>query len=757
MESIKRLKSQIAPILFSVAAVNWMVISLTGSFQIVIPILTIIISCIMFVCYNYIQQQKKMKFLLFVAFSVLYFILSQVASINEREILPLFLIPVYGFTSVIYYFTVIRYRIGVVFLTGLIPFLIYSSKSEKNLTLTFAIFVILFFVLYYERERKKSNFASEGGFYKNKWYYLSMFFCVCVVFISAMIIPKPDVIPKIIYLNTVLSDEIDTLGNSEQDYLPNVSRNIFNPVNAKTQSRIDSLSAPLSDRVLLVVEADEALYLKVRAWDKYENNSWKSGNRELIEYQPIEDIYRYQVKYDTLVSLLKRAKEEGEIPPLLSEHNELWDFDSDKRVKKTAVLTNTSQVFVSSLPVPVGILDADCKNRNEYINRYGMCAVRTFPLTYPWDFYRIEYISSKLALNSQEYRLMRILNKTIAEEILNPASYRTDKVNGTGFTLGYDEINVLGVAAAELSHVYENYMQLPQNISQRIYELAESITEGKQSDYDKAKAIEQYFHTSDFVYDLNPPRIPDGTEANDYFLFESGSGFCIHYASAMVVLARACGLPARYAEGYVADEIEYETGRYIVREKDAHAYPEVYIAGYGWMVFEPTVSNMAKSKWDLIIDRIRVTVEFLETSISKVINITPVWVRVLIIPFVIFTILFFIWVLRRLYIQAWIGKNLIMESDKAVYRIFGRIIKLLGVANLEMIKGETASQYERRICNKTGLDLSDFIQIFNKSKYAGIKPSINDVRVGILAYKDVVVFVKGRMGRFNFLKYFWLV
>ena len=98
-----------------------------------------------------------------------------------------------------------------------------------------------------------------------------------------------------------------------------------------------------------------------------------------------------------------------------------------------------------------------------------------------------------------------------------------------------------------------------------------------------------------------------------------------------------------------------------------------------------------------------------------------------------------------------------MESDKAVYRIFGRIIKLLGVSKLEMIKCETASQYERRICNKTGLDLSDFIQIFNKSKYAGIKPSINDVRVGILAYKDVVVFVKGRMGRFNFLKYFWFV
>lgn len=176
MESIKRLKSQIAPILFSVAAVNWMVISLTGSFQIVIPILTIIISCIMFVCYNYIQQQKKMKFLLFVAFSVLYFILSQVASINEREILPLFLIPVYGFTSVIYYFTVIRYRIGVVFLTGLIPFLIYSSKSEKNLTLTFAIFVILFLFCIMSVRGRKAILHPKAVFIKiNGITYLCFF------------------------------------------------------------------------------------------------------------------------------------------------------------------------------------------------------------------------------------------------------------------------------------------------------------------------------------------------------------------------------------------------------------------------------------------------------------------------------------------------------------------------------------------------------------------------------------------------------
>jgi len=56
---------------------------------------------------------------------------------------------------------------------------------------------------------------------------------------------------------------------------------------------------------------------------------------------------------------------------------------------------------------------------------------------------------------------------------------------------------------------------------------------------------------------------------SDYFLFESKKGFCIHYASAMVILARACGLPARYSEGYVADEFDSGTGRFIVRDKDA--------------------------------------------------------------------------------------------------------------------------------------------------------------------------------------------
>jgi len=60
-----------------------------------------------------------------------------------------------------------------------------------------------------------------------------------------------------------------------------------------------------------------------------------------------------------------------------------------------------------------------------------------------------------------------------------------------------------------LKNVYENYTELPQNISDRIYNLAQRITEGKESPYEKALAIEQYFHNSGYVYDLDPPRLPE--------------------------------------------------------------------------------------------------------------------------------------------------------------------------------------------------------------------------------------------------------
>jgi hypothetical protein len=74
----------------------------------------------------------------------------------------------------------------------------------------------------------------------------------------------------------------------------------------------------------------------------------------------------------------------------------------------------------------------------------------------------------------------------------------------------------------------------------------------------------------------------------DYFLFDSKTGFCDYYASAMVVLARAAGIPARLVLGYAPGIFDPEQGRFLVRQSDSHAWPELYFPGVGWVEFEPT-------------------------------------------------------------------------------------------------------------------------------------------------------------------------
>ena len=85
---------------------------------------------------------------------------------------------------------------------------------------------------------------------------------------------------------------------------------------------------------------------------------------------------------------------------------------------------------------------------------------------------------------------------------------------------------------------------------------------------------------------LPPP--PVDHELVDYFLFELKKGYCDYYATSMVVLARAAGIPARLAIGYLPGTFEPVQNAYIVTEADAHSWVEVYFPGFGWVDFEPT-------------------------------------------------------------------------------------------------------------------------------------------------------------------------
>ncbi len=135
--------------------------------------------------------------------------------------------------------------------------------------------------------------------------------------------------------------------------------------------------------------------------------------------------------------------------------------------------------------------------------------------------------------------------------------------------------------------VTERYLQLPDTITPRMRELAREIAAGRDTPYDIAVAVTDYLRTH-IRYTQTVPPIPRGREPLDWFLFDLRRGFCNYYASAEVVLLRSLGIPARLAVGFAAGKPG--EGGYIVRDKDAHAWPEVYFPGIGWVEFEPTAS-----------------------------------------------------------------------------------------------------------------------------------------------------------------------
>lgn len=148
------------------------------------------------------------------------------------------------------------------------------------------------------------------------------------------------------------------------------------------------------------------------------------------------------------------------------------------------------------------------------------------------------------------------------------------------------------------SYVRQNYCNVPGNMPLRVKRLSEEITKNYSTDYEKCKAIEGYLQNLN--YTLTPKILKDTDDAVDSLLFETKEGYCTHFATAFAMMARTIGIPTRYLQGfYVKESSKNESNVYIVKDLDAHAWPEAYIEGIGWIAFEPTPSyqEFRYTKW----------------------------------------------------------------------------------------------------------------------------------------------------------------
>lgn len=293
------------------------------------------------------------------------------------------------------------------------------------------------------------------------------------------------------------------------------------------------------------------------------------------------------------------------------------------------------------------------------------------------------------------------------------------------------------------------YLQLPSQLPERVTQLAYDIIEGHSTDYDKARAIEQYFKRSGFTYETEDVAIPN--EDQDYvdqFLFETKIGYCDNFSTSMVVLLRSVGIPARWVKGY-ADGTEVgrtEDGMrtFDIQNNDAHSWVEAYIDGVGWMPFEPTIgfANQADINFDLELDESatedqlqeqeqqRQEMEQQEKEQEQVAQQDEQQTKALggtiskwlwLILIVLFIVAGIVYKLRRKWLpKVHVATHRRKPSNAAtVQSSYKALLKQLEFAGLKRQKSETLQDFAKRVDDHFGTnDMSKITSLYEKTIYS---------------------------------------
>ena len=145
----------------------------------------------------------------------------------------------------------------------------------------------------------------------------------------------------------------------------------------------------------------------------------------------------------------------------------------------------------------------------------------------------------------------------------------------------------------QYDQIAETYTILPAHLEEPVYALAREAASVTTAPYDRALALQSWLGRS-YRYTLDVDDQPDNMDFVTRFLLETKEGYCTYFASAMTVLCRMIGLPARYVEGFLAEP--NENGEAIVTGLSAHAWTEVYFKGFGWLTFDPTPRRVGNNQ-----------------------------------------------------------------------------------------------------------------------------------------------------------------
>ena len=590
--------------------------------------------------------------------------------------------------SVIYYYTRIRYRLFMNFLVFIIPFLIYGKEYEKVPTiftiLLAAGFIVLLFYCRQLGEDKKTIIVDRRGIISSAAVFTVIFTVV------SSVVPKPEVKEDRTGIETMFSADsfTDKLVAMLTGYRDTTGGAQFRRINSET--------------VLFLAKADESLRFKTSTFSEYNyrNDSWTADKPDSV----------YTENYDTLPIELPLTGELTEAIMYAAENDSEFaeEYGLTEFVGKELFVPERNEVTVistyqegKSAPVPQFAEKLiSCSSEDEIsgtitgllFNREGVFSPKE---EYTFSYCTDKYFASEVNRSfierlgeSDYYGMLREAEQTL--DTLNKESGLSDEI-----ALKYHEI---------IEREADNYGDYVKKLmdygnSEKILKLAEEITGGLSSDYDKARAIEQYFYLNDFVYDLN--YVKSAMENVENFLFHTKRGVCYEYATSMVLLARAAGIPARYCEGFNMSKksINEKYGtNYRITTMDSHGFPELYIEGFGWMSFEPTVT-----------DSVAATVK--KGSASQLLARAGIMILAAAVFALVF-ILAYPWLRHRFFLVLSRKRT----PDKTAAAAMHMICTIYGITAVN-----TSEEASAIVKKRSGADISELVRLFDKSVYGGIE------------------------------------
>lgn len=266
--------------------------------------------------------------------------------------------------------------------------------------------------------------------------------------------------------------------------------------------------------------------------------------------------------------------------------------------------------------------------------------------------------------------------------------------------------------------------------------------EGNAGEYEKLMAVAQYLQTLNYTKNpgVLPAEINDAYDYLNYFILNSQSGYCVHYATAFTLLARELGFPARYVQGYYVKK--NKTGEKLVTENNAHAWAEVYFDNVGWIIFESTpgyaiskgwaVNGKATRQYDMqfdtsiyakqsnVVDGASSELDKLPQEEKKQVNI--LYFVIPVVCAIVFGILFLF--ISRILADKRYQR---MSNSEKVLDLINRNMRILRIMGYTLGECETLDEYRKTKREDVSLEELSFLGLYERMLYSEYQASEEDV------------------------------